>query len=207
MKKGFYTTGLIAGTVQLLMNFAALPVLAFPSLETPKPVRISRPLLKKEIHGQITAGIQGSKAHFFQSAVYWREFPTTLPAPQPGAIADFRDFEGCLEFQDVQNLAVCFNVMPDVSSVGVNAKEMKLHGVENFMNEVLKQDPGLTRFGEFQPSRCEMSVQNVQFVRAARMDNRAVRIEFSGEVLSSARGLDCKLQPRKVNLTFEFNWL
>jgi hypothetical protein len=104
------------------------------------------------------------------SPVVWNQEPTQLPAPQPGAIADFRDFTGCANYHNIDSVAVCFNVMPDVSSVGVNAKDVSLRNMESYIASELNVSQSGTQY----------EVSNVQF-RDAKRAGGQVTIGFTGD--------------------------
>ncbi|MBI3542829.1 MAG: hypothetical protein HY075_06090 [Deltaproteobacteria bacterium] len=40
-------------------------------------------------------------------------------------IGDFRDHQGCATYDEL-GVRLCFNILPDVSNVGVNARELTL---------------------------------------------------------------------------------
>ncbi len=59
------------------------------------------------------------------SPVVWKKYaPDPLPSsainPNEKPIADFRDFTACVE-----PVGLCFRVMPDVSSVGLNERDIR----------------------------------------------------------------------------------
>lgn len=76
----------------------------------------------------------------------WVELPTTLPPPDPAlgpVLGDFRDFQGCVISEERAGngsrsgqpaIRLCFNVMPDVTSVGVNDREMTVQGLEGLVS-------------------------------------------------------------------------
>src|SRR5205823_5562528 len=102
---------------------------------TPLPIRISRDFFEKDhLQAEVTVASQGTPPQTAQSSVSWEAQPTTLPPPDPRqgkVLADFRDYTGCAVLGDLEGVRLCFNVMPDVSNLGVNDREMKLQGVEN----------------------------------------------------------------------------
>lgn len=165
---------LIFGMIQLALSFSGSLA---SGAERPRPsfpkVRIPRLLLSQPIHGSIT--IQSDSDDYTESTqeslVYWEEYPTELPDPQPAALGDYRDFKGCAAFKDLNGVAVCFNVMPDVSSVGVNAKEMQLQGLQGAIQAKLDQTK----------SECDAAtVKEVKFTHATR-ENSLYRIYFQAD--------------------------
>ncbi|MGZ3688324.1 MAG: hypothetical protein ACXWPM_09370 [Bdellovibrionota bacterium] len=140
-EKSSYLVWLVLGAMELVAasgcsgteaSASASPSASQAPIEL--PVRISRAFFEKSMVGEIhIRDLKGSETFSApSSSVDWREDPTTLPAPGPGAIADFRDFQGCAEFSgEAEGVELCFNVMPDVSSVGVNAKDTKVQGLES----------------------------------------------------------------------------
>ncbi len=138
---------------------------------TSLPVRYPRHFLKQSLTGSITGNSEDGRIHFKASSpIAWVESPTTLAPPTNGAIADFRDFQGCMVYQDLSGLSLCFNVMPDVSSIGVNPKEMNLKGIEKFVMNQLNEQP--------ETAQCSYAVREVNFQNAVRDYNR-VRLYYT----------------------------
>ncbi len=216
MRKYFYTSWLALGIFQLLVNFDCFQLQAQEFLFSQGPsqnlddsknlqvnpnpiepskmaVRIPRVFFEKSITGTFVGRSsrvdQGSSPISIDSPVTWEEQSTTLPAPQPGALADFRDYKGCASYNQTP-IAVCFNVMPDVSSVGVNSREMQLIGIEKYMNEELSKLSN--------SNGCSYTTQNIQFKQASRNQNE-VLIQFSGDLIP---GSDCNelKQPLEIQI-------
>jgi hypothetical protein len=161
--------------------------------KTDAPVRIPRTFFEKSIIGSIHAQTlnQPSGKGDFQSSspLTWIEYPTQLPAPQPGARADFRDFKGCLQYSDNRNLSICFNVMPDVSSVGMNTREMSLDGVEKIIAEQLLDN-------------CPFSLKKVEITQADRTESGYIaKYAVNGDILP-AQGCETGNQTFQVDVEF-----
>lgn len=96
------------------------------------PLRVSRAFFEGPLHATLVVGApSSSNPRTFESAVSWDNQPTTLPPPDPSqgtVLADFRDTVGCAVLSDLENTGLCFDVMPDVSDVGINDREMRLQG-------------------------------------------------------------------------------
>lgn len=109
-----------------------------------EPVRLSRAFFSRSLTGAVR--LNGEEV---QSDVSWNEYAATAPAPTEPVIADFRDRKGCASYDSADGIQLCFNIMPDVSSVGVNNDEVTLEGVcgGQFQNAKLvhaeKRDDGI----------------------------------------------------------------
>lgn len=138
------------------------------------PVRIPRSFFKGPLTGTLNVH---SEMPVFQleknTHVAWVEEPTELPPPQAGAIADYRDFTGCAQYSEIDSVAVCFNIMPDVSSVGVNQKDVSLRNLETYVTSELNSTQNDNQY----------QIQNVQLVQSERTQSQ-VKMNFSGEAVS-----------------------
>lgn len=95
--------------------------------------RLSRAFFEKTVVGtlQIADGAR-QQTIILDSNIVWHDYPTTIPpSPRTDLIADFREHQGCAIYQDIDGLKLCFNVVPDVSSLAVNDKEVKIEGISN----------------------------------------------------------------------------
>jgi hypothetical protein len=97
---------------------------SMPPTQATQPLRLSRAFFEKSLVGSVTVGSDKT-----ESDVTWTELPPTSPAPTGPVIADLRDHKGCASYDSVGNVSLCFNIMPDVSSVGVNAKDVSVTGL------------------------------------------------------------------------------
>ena len=171
----FFSVLLAIGMLQLIPSSSRAVEENNENLNKKAPVRISRVELRHDLIGAMSLETQGQESNAepleYESSLNWIEEPTQLPPPQEGALADFRDFRGCLQFQALDSVAVCFNVMPDVSSVGVNSREMSLQGIERFVSEEL-----------------DVEVNDLRLVQAVRLDD-SVQMTFSGHVESDKKVL------------------
>ncbi len=158
------------------------------------PVRINRSFFEKTYQQFVRVEINGTPLDYSGQGT-WKEHPTQLPAPAPDAstgpvLADFRDFKACSSSDGAPGVQVCFNVMPDVSSVGLNAKEMKLEGLSQVV-----------------PSECSEAVSQLAFKGASRSAGDSsgspstglenYRAEFTHD---HAAGVPCSL---KVTVIFQ----
>jgi len=119
------------------------------------PVRINRSFFEKDYQQSVQITVNGSALDYSGRGT-WKEQATDLPAPAPDestgpVLADFRDFKACSSNDRAPGVGVCFNVMPDVSSVGMNAKEMKLEGLSQVV-----------------PSECSDAASQLAFKGATR---------------------------------------
>jgi hypothetical protein len=107
-----------------------------------QPVRIDRgffqvPLTAKlslqPVDSNLEAGVDASP-------VAWKEFEPTGDVP-PDAIADFRDHKGCASFRadTSSGVSLCFNIMGDVSNIGLNEREMSIEGLGAAINAGLSK--------------------------------------------------------------------
>jgi hypothetical protein len=140
------------------------------------PVRVSRAFFQEQaLLGRISAQTPNKKIQMeFDSSVRWEEEPTTQSAPQPGALADFRDHQGCAQYVTQNGVAVCFNMMGDVYSLGVNSKDVQLRGVADYINQKLNDSS----------DQCTYQVENLRFAKAER-DSSQVTLHYTGEATSS----------------------
>lgn len=138
------------------------------------PVRIPRSFFKGPLSGtlQVHASVPSFQLEK-NTHVAWVEEPTELPSPQPGAIADYRDFTGCAQYSEIDSVAVCFNVMPDVSSVGVNQKDVSLRNIESYVASELNSNQNDNQY----------EVRNVQLMESERTQSQ-VKMDFTGEAVS-----------------------
>ena len=125
----------ILGIFQAFASLGYSEESKFTENSTANPIRISRAFFRNSLVGEIA--IESSKYTAFKttnkSPVVWVEHSPTGPEPQPGALADFRDRLGCAYFVEAGSLAVCFNMMGDVFSLGVNSREMKFLGIQDYI--------------------------------------------------------------------------
>ncbi|MCM2277031.1 MAG: hypothetical protein NDJ89_03030 [Oligoflexia bacterium] len=128
--------GLMVGA---LLAGAIASEAAEPAAGSGLPVlRVKRAFFEKTLETELKVSVRGQAAGAVIARSEWVEYPTELPAPAPDAstgpvLADFRDFKACNELANPEAVKLCFNVMPDVSSVGLNAKEMALEGLQSVL--------------------------------------------------------------------------
>jgi hypothetical protein len=196
MKQNLYKLGIFFGSLEILFsldgphsqsseslsqNLSLSGVEADRSLteNRPMPVRIPRVFFEKTLVGEFKVQLipESDFRLSAQGPITWKQQPTTLPMPLPGAEADFRDYTACAHYSETA-IDLCFNVMPDVSSVGVNSSEMQLHGIEKYITEEL---------ANLADSKgCEYEVKQVKFTQAERKKDQ-VTIQFAAEAVPLAQ--------------------
>lgn len=164
---------------------------------TPKPVRVSRAFFQDKVRsGSITAVSNDSQPLLeVKSPIEWNEEPTTQPAPEPGALADFRDHTGCAYYQNTQDTAVCFTMMGDVFSLGLNEKETQIRGVEQLVKDAL--------VNQSKSSNCSYNFKNIRF-DYAKNESGTVQIYYTAELNpESQQDESCETQNQKVQIQFQ----
>ncbi|OFZ18103.1 MAG: hypothetical protein A2X94_13950 [Bdellovibrionales bacterium GWB1_55_8] len=119
------------------------------------PTRVSRAIFDQKVEGKVTLRPIGSDPVELPSRVAWVEYPTTLPAPEVEPLADFRDYQACAAFEELGEASLCFDVAPDVSTLDLSARKMRPTGVQALLAA---------------HSGCSVTVQNLQFVDAKKVD-------------------------------------
>lgn len=110
------------------------------SQDSQLPQRLSRAYFERSLTGSITLN-----DHEILSDVEWvEEYPQDRPARSIPSIGT--DHIGCATYTNVDGIQLCFNIMGDVSSVGLSAKDISLRGA------------------------CRGKVQNARFERASNKD-------------------------------------
>lgn len=103
-----------------------------PTLAPVPPLRVSRSFFKGSLQATLVIGSPDSpNSSTFESGVSWDNHATALPPPDPSqgpVLADFRDTVGCAVLSDLESTGICFDVMADVTDVGINNQEMRLQG-------------------------------------------------------------------------------
>lgn len=92
--------------------------------EAAMPVRISRAFFESPVQG-----IVQQNNDEYETTTTWHEEPPTAPPPTGPVLGDFREHRGCAYYEKTNGIQLCFNVVPDVSSIGVNAKEVTVEGI------------------------------------------------------------------------------
>jgi hypothetical protein len=164
------------------------------------PVRVSRTFFESQVTGAIRLqGSDGNSGADTQSAIAWNELAPTDPAPADSAatgtvLADFRDHQGCASFQDANGVELCFNLMGDVDSFGLNAKEMSPNGLGAYVDRQLGQP-------------CPGAAWDVHLVNAARAPAAGSASKVSSFTVSfvakPAAGSSCNQGPVKVDVTVQ----
>lgn len=109
-----------------LLWLASLPALpraqgaTEPTLPAPSaPVRLNRAFFE----GELVATDSLFKEQLVPEWVY--RAPSG-PAPEPGAIADFRDRDQCATFEEWGELTLCLTITPDLASVELTPTRVRL---------------------------------------------------------------------------------
>jgi hypothetical protein len=159
------------------------------------PIRISREFFRSHLLGKISIESSNSGVNILKnSPVLWREYPSTDPEPQAGALADFRDHQGCAYLSGAEGLAVCFTMMGDVSSLGINSREMKILGVQEYFTSAY-QIAGSTGLN------CRPEIQNVRFEKALSSEGMVALTFLSSAVIQS----ECKIPDDVLKVKIQFS--
>jgi hypothetical protein len=151
---------------------------AQPAANRPLPVRVSRSFFGSEVSGAIR--VQGGAAQ--PSAVRWTEANTSADHP------------GCARLTDAGGVELCFNLMNDVDSFGVNEREMSVSGLESYLAE---------RLGEPCPGVAwSVSLSSASRLPAA-VSSREVTSFHAAYVAQPAAGSGCQAEPVSVELSFQ----
>lgn len=169
------------------------------SAPNPNPIRISREFFRGPLVGVMSTGTisQGSNSTSLSvksvSPILWIEYAPTAPDPLPGALADFRDHLGCAYLSGVEakGIAVCFNMMGDVSSLGVNSREMSLLGVQEYLASSVQIESTTG-------ANCQPSIQGTRFDGASGSEG-AIDLTFVADVSASP---ECDLRGEVLNIQF-----
>lgn len=141
------------------------------------PVRVSRSFFESPVEGLIN--IQGASV---PSAVAWKE------QPQPG------DHPGCARFEQADGLELCFTLMNDVDSFGLNSREMSASGLGAYVGEKLGQPcPGV-----------DWSLNLVSVSRRPVTGTSKAVTSFTVSYLAQVpSGSGCHASPAEVDLTIK----
>jgi hypothetical protein len=126
------------------------------------PPRFSREFFAGQVDGALEVETAGSAAETYESKTRFELGEPEGPAPGPDALADFRDHPGCASFADLGDVALCFRVQPDVSSLELSEKKMWPVGLEQFLRD---------------RAPCNGPLSAPKLVAAAR-DERSIRAEY-----------------------------
>jgi hypothetical protein len=122
------------------------------------PIRISRTFFEGELTGRLELhegwDVGGALLSSETSDLSYDESSPLGDPPQPGALADYRNRDGCLRFEDASEVELCFVVQADVSDVGLNEKDTSWKGIEGW---------ALSRAG--------VQLKDVRWVSAVRLED------------------------------------
>lgn len=175
-----------------LSAFASLSAVAGENQPTALPIRISTSFLNQNnLTGSYSVQSNIPVLNWnISSPIEWSEIPTDEPAPSPGAIADFRDSVGCASYTDAP-VALCFKVMGDVMSVGVNSREMKTRGVRESLNQILAYADD---------SECTYRVRDTHFIEATGT-NTDVTLLFAADAVTEQGCPHPDIQPIQIQFS------
>lgn len=147
-----------------------------PSAQQP-PIRISRSFFESAVEGAIR--IQGTSA---ASAIDWDEQPQPIDHP------------GCARFEQAGALQLCFTLMNDVDSFGLNKTEMVVSGLKDYLDDrVGPPCPGLG-----------WDVSLVSVSRLPTAGTSKAVTSFTVSYLAQApSGSGCNAAPAEVDLTLQ----
>ena len=103
-------------------------------VERSRYIRVPREFFERPVAARIEVGSSAA----FEGGSIWVELPPTDPAPGSDALADFRNFPGCAGFPG-ESVRLCFDVIPDVSNLGVNEQELSAPGLKEW---IAREEPG-----------------------------------------------------------------
>jgi hypothetical protein len=168
------------------------PLENFRGTPSSLPIRVPRSFFQEQnLIGKLTAKTVTAGLDLqVDSSIQWTEEETQQAPPRSNALADFRDHPGCAYYKTADGVAVCFNMMGDVYSLGVNAKDTQVRGLANYINEQLAKQAS---------SSCHPEIQNLQFNQAKRTDDQLI-ISFSGNLIAEP---ECAAQAENVAVQFE----
>ncbi len=168
-------------------------------VSAPNPIRVSRDFFRSPLIGVLSTGTISLGSNITSlsvknmSSILWIEYAPTAPEPRPGALADFRDHLGCAYLSGVEakGIAVCFTMMGDVSSLGVNSREMSLLGVQEYLASSfqIESTTGVN---------CQSSIQGTRFDSASGSEG-VIDLTFVADVSASP---ECDLRGEVLNIQF-----
>jgi hypothetical protein len=140
-------------------------------------VRVSRSFFDGAVEGSVRVRDEASS-----SAVSWREEDT------------WQDHPGCATFEQAGGLELCFTLMNDVDSFGLNEREMGVRGLESYL---------LTRLGE----PCPGAAWEVDLSSSSRLPetvpSRAVMSFTASYTAKPSSGSGCEAKPVSIDLTVQ----
>lgn len=158
------------------------------------PLRVSREFFAKNLVAdiEITQPQVTPALYSVTSQTAFEERPSELPEPTEPFIADFRDRPGCVLFEKAPGLELCFNLVPDVSSVDVTRDKVQARGLQEFAQQELSAQSS----GECS----DASLSNLEFLKAEKSaDNEKLDLYFGGRVESA--NADCARDSIQFKLT------
>lgn len=176
-QRRFYSVWLVLGLFQIITlqgcsnsaassNSNALlsedpPIKTTEQATNESNVRLSRAFFERSLTGkmQVTPA-NGAPSDEIESAVSWNENLSGLR--EAGGVA--ADHLGCALYKDL-GVKLCFQIMSDVTSVGVNETDLKVTGLSKVASD----------------SECNAPLQNVRFMQAIKNGEEHIEINFVGD--------------------------
>ena len=184
---------LLLGVIQVFASITYAEEYRSTDLSFTSPIRIAREFVRSPLLGKLSIESRNSGlsvALTTASPILWIEYPSSDPEPQPGAISDFRDHLGCAYLSGAEGVAVCFVMMGDVSTLGVNSREMKVSGLPEYFKNSYQII-----------STCQPDIQNIRFEGASGSEGK---IEFSF-IADTVNQLECKISPDVLKVQFQMS--
>lgn len=92
------------------------------------PVRLSRTFFERSLAASVRVMRSDLPGVLLdeQGSADWSETAPTQPPLEPGALADFRDRQGCAGLRTAAGLSLCFTITPDLSSVDLSPSKLSV---------------------------------------------------------------------------------
>jgi hypothetical protein len=112
---------------------------------TPQYVRVARSFFDSPLSGSVTVtDANGQASTEKATAIGWQVQAAGPSAAGSGVVADFSDSLGCAVYENIPSVKLCFQLMGDVSSVGLNSREMTAEGLSGALSNPSPGDVGTT---------------------------------------------------------------
>lgn len=139
-----------------------------PTVTNSANARVSRAFFERSLAGKVRVYTSESpnQPDEQESDVSWNEHTQAA------------DHEGCLRYENINNVSICFNVMSDVTSVGLNSEESNLQGVNQILKAVF-------------PAECAAKTRGIQLTQASTTEQELT----ASFVIDVETTEDCKSGP------------
>ncbi len=110
-------------------------------IASPAPVRVSRVIFEKPLQAAVRVVSSAGEPIIESSSVSWMETPVEVSVPPSNGdqpVVVFHDTIGCATLDELaapDPVQVCFKLMGDVSSAGLNEKEMWVTGLREWLRD------------------------------------------------------------------------